>query len=82
MVLTRRQAREGQLAKEREGQELEVQRQEELEAQDTSQHLSRVNTYIEIVPSATGQGKHTRWIRQQPVTATEPSNPQDRKSVV
>jgi len=74
MVLTRSQAREDQLAKERDGQELKVQSQDE--AQDTSQHLSRVNTQIEIVPSATGQGKHTRWIRQHLVSATESFNSQ------
>jgi hypothetical protein len=72
MVLTRRQAREDQLAKERKAQELEVQSRHD--GQDAARHLSRVNTRIEIVPSATGQGVHTRWIRQHP-TSAQPAEP-------
>jgi len=82
MVLTRRQAQEDRLAKEREGPQLEVQSQTDV--QTPSQHLSRADTQIEIVLSATGQGTHTRWIRHHPLSVeeTDSSNPQPDEVVV
>lgn len=67
MVLTRRQAREDQLTKNRKAQELEIQGQADTRDTSGSRHLSRANTRIEISPSATGKGTHTRWIRRDPV---------------
>jgi hypothetical protein len=81
MVLTRRQAREDQLAIQREARKLEVQSQSD--EQNTSRHLARAGTRIEIVPSATGKGTHTRWIRQIPVRTEpiEPSNSQPEEEI-
>jgi hypothetical protein len=82
MVLTRRQAREDQLAMQREPRKLQVQCQSD--QQNTSRHLARAGTRIEIVPSATGKGTHTRWIRQIPVPAepTEPSDAQPEEEIM
>jgi hypothetical protein len=77
MVLTRRQARE----EERKAQELKVPSRQDV--QNNAQHLLRVDTQIEILPSATGQGTHTRWIRQDPVSVApiEPSRSQSEEIV-